>query len=119
MASGGTEIILGAVRKGTLGHAVMVGLGGVAVEVLKDTALLPVPFYAFEAHRALRKLKAWSLIAGYRGKKGVDAEEITRWMGSLALLVQDFPEIMELDINPVIATPEGLVAVDWRASWDF
>lgn len=119
MASGGTEIILGAVRKGTLGHAVMVGLGGVAVEVLKDTALLPVPFCAFEAHRALRKLKAWSLISGYRGKKGVDAEEITRWMGSLALLVQDFPEVMELDINPVIATPEGLVAVDWRASWDF
>lgn len=119
MASAGTEILLGAVRKGDLGHAVMAGLGGVAVEVLQDTALLPVPFSPAEAHRALRKLKAWRLISGFRGKKAADAEEIVRLLGGLGRLVQDFPEISELDINPVIAAPEGLVAVDWRAGWDF
>ncbi|AER65929.1 CoA-binding domain protein [Thermovirga lienii DSM 17291] len=119
MASGEMEIILGAVKKGSLGHAVMMGLGGVAVEVLKDTVLLPVPFSPAEAHIALRKLKAWRLISGYRGKKGADVEEIVQWLGSLARLVQDFPELSELDINPVIVTPEGLVAVDWRASWEF
>lgn len=117
MASPGTEIILGAVKKGDLGHGVMVGLGGIAVEILHDTALLPVPFSPQEAMKTLRKLRTWKLIAGYRGRKGIDTEELIRWMMSLARLVQDFPEIEELDINPVIAGPEGLVAVDWRASW--
>lgn len=114
MLAPGTELILGAVRDDALGHGVLVGMGGVGVEVFNDTALLHVPFSPEVGRAALEGLRCFPLLRGYRGKAGIDPDNVVRWMGRLAALLQDFPEIAELDLNPVIVGPKGLTAADWR-----
>jgi acetyltransferase len=116
MVSDFQEIILGARRDLTFGPVVLVGLGGVLVEVLKDVAMRVVPLDAAEAEAMVRRLRAFRLLAGYRGKKPRDLAALVEGLLAAARLVEAFPEIAELDVNPLMALPagQGAVAVDAR-----
>jgi acyl-CoA synthetase (NDP forming) len=108
----GVELALGVLRDRALGPVVMVGAGGVATEVHADRALLLPPFDAGEVLRALRSLRVWRLLEGYRGAAPVDVDALTRLVADLGRLAVDVPEVAELDLNPVLARPEGCAVVD-------
>ena len=97
-----TEVILGAIKDPSVGHAVMVGLGGTSVELLGDVAFAHVPFTAEEAKRAISSLKTYPLLTGYRGSTPVDIDDLIEHMLRLSRLLVDFPEIAELDLNPLL-----------------
>ena len=108
----GVEVALGVVREPGFGPLVMVAAGGVATGILDDRTFLLPPFTTTEAARAIRSLRIWPLLDGYRGATPIDTaglEEIVVALGELAL---DVPEIAELDLNPVMCTPAGTVLVD-------
>lgn len=110
----GTEVVVGGVRDAQFGPCVMVGLGGVLVEVLGDVAFAPAPLLAADAHRLLGDLHGFGVLAGARGRESVDLEALAGVVRSIGDLMTARPEIAELDLNPVLATPGGVVAVDWR-----
>lgn len=101
----GIETILGA-NKSSLGTAMMFGLGGVYVEVLKDVSFGIVPITQKDAKRMIEELKSGKILAGFRGTS-YDIEAILDCLGRLSQLLSDFPEIKELDINPLLVLPEG------------
>ncbi len=98
----GLEVILGCVRDESAGHAVMVGLGGVLVELLKDVAFLHVPFTREEAEDALFSLKSAPLLTAYRGSRGVNVDSLLDQMMNIGKLVSDFSGIAEIDLNPLM-----------------
>ena len=108
------ELILGVTRDPVLGHAVLVGYGGVGVEVFKDVRLLHVPFDARDADASLRKLQCFPLLEGYRGRKGADIPKLLGLLSALQRLVLDVPEIAELDVNPLIWDGDRFVVADAR-----
>ena len=108
------ELILGVTRDPVLGHAVLVGYGGVGVEVFKDVRLLHVPFDARDADASLRKLQCFPLLEGYRGRKGVDLPGLRGLILDVQRLVLDVPEIAELDVNPLIWDGDRFVVADAR-----
>jgi acyl-CoA synthetase (NDP forming) len=108
----GVEVALGLVRDPRLGPLVMVAAGGVATEVLSDRSLLLAPVTPQDAARALRSLRIWPLLEGYRGTEPVDEEALVDLVVTLGRLAVDVPELVEADLNPVLATPEGLALVD-------
>jgi acetate---CoA ligase (ADP-forming) len=115
MAPPGHEVILGVKRDATFGPMLLVGLGGVNVEALKDVALAPVPVDAEEARRLLLRLKSAPLLQAYRGRPPADVDALVEAMVRLALLAADFvDEIAEIDLNPVIvhAKGQGISVVD-------
>lgn len=102
--SGGREIILGLKREPGLGTLIMIGLGGIFVEVFKDASFrFAESFTREDAESMIRELKSYPLLEGVRGEKGVDREGLIDALGRLARLATDFPEITELDINPLLA----------------
>ncbi|MFZ5376573.1 MAG: acetate--CoA ligase family protein [Patescibacteria group bacterium] len=103
----GTETILGVNRAPGLGTMVMFGLGGIYVEVLKDVSLAFVPLTKTDAERMIDGLRSSAIFAGVRGQKPADRALMIESIGRLAQLVSDFPEIVELDINPLLVLPEG------------
>ncbi len=103
----GTEVILGVNKAPGLGTMVMFGLGGIYVEVLKDVNFAYAPLTEADAKRMINTLKTSDLFKGVRGQKPVDQEKLVECIGRLAQLVTDFPEITELDINPLLALPQG------------
>jgi acyl-CoA synthetase (NDP forming) len=110
----GVEIALGVVRDPSLGALVMVAAGGVATGVLDDRSFLLPPFSRQDAARAIRSLRMWPLLDGYRGAQPVDTAGLERMVVALGDLALDVPEIAELDLNPVMCTPGGAVLVDVR-----
>lgn len=108
------ELILGVTRDPVLGHAVLVGYGGVSVEVFKDVRLLHVPFDTRDADAALRQLQCFPLLEGYRGRKGADIPKLLELLAALQRLVLDVPEIAELDVNPLIWDGERFIVADAR-----
>ncbi|MEA2056426.1 MAG: acetate--CoA ligase family protein [Patescibacteria group bacterium] len=104
---GGTEVILGVNKALGLGTMVMFGLGGIYVEVLKDVNFAYPPLTKSDALRMINTLKTAELFEGVRGEKPRDKAALVECIGRLAQLVSDFPEIKELDINPLLALPEG------------
>lgn len=110
----GVELILGAKRDSVFGTVVMAGLGGVAAELFSDRSLGFPPLNERLARRMLETLKAWPLLRGYRGKPPVDMDKLIEAMMRLSYLVADFPEIMELDINPLLASETNVIAMDAR-----
>ncbi len=103
----GTEVILGVNKAPGLGTMVMFGLGGIYVEVLKDVNFAYAPVTADDAKDMIDSLKTAELFAGVRGEAPRDKQALVECIGRLAQLVSDFPEIKELDINPLMALPEG------------
>ena len=112
----GVEIALGVVRDSGFGPLVMVAAGGTAMAILEDRAFLMPPFSRQDAARAIRSLRVWPLLDGYRGSAPADAhalEDLVLALGDLAL---DVPALAELDLNPVMCRPEGVVAVDVKVA---
>ncbi|HDO26716.1 MAG TPA: CoA-binding protein [Bacteroidetes bacterium] len=110
----GQELIVGAKKEKGLGHLIMFGLGGVFVEVFRDVVFNIAPLTDKEAEAMPGSIKASILLDGFRGQKGVDKAKIVDIILRLSQLVTDNPDIKELDINPVLATSEGVHAVDAR-----
>jgi acetyltransferase len=113
MAAPGTEIVLGLSRDPVFGPIVMVGLGGIFVEVLKDVAFARVPVDEPHAHDMLDRLAGRAILDGARGRPAVDRKALARAIVAISNLALAHPEIRELDVNPVFAGPDGVVAVDW------
>lgn len=121
MSPAGREIILGVNRDPQFGPMVMFGLGGIFVEVLKDVTFALAPLTKEQALAMMKKTKSYKLLQGVRGQAGVDIDLLAENLQRLAQLVVDFPEIVELDINPMFAGPEGTkpIAVDARMSVEY
>jgi len=114
MASGGVEVIAGMVRDPQFGPAVMFGLGGIFVEILKDVAFEIAPVSREEAERLVKSIKGWPLLAGARGSKPCDLESLCSIITGLSRLALDLDEVKEIDLNPVLAGPDGARALDAR-----
>jgi acyl-CoA synthetase (NDP forming) len=113
MAGDGVELLVGVTRDPILGPAVTVGMGGVFTEILADVAVRPVPLDLRDAREMLASLRGAALLRGARGRPGVDLRALERLivqLGKLAAALGD--RLVELDLNPVIARPDGLVIVD-------
>jgi acyl-CoA synthetase (NDP forming)/GNAT superfamily N-acetyltransferase len=114
----GPELALGVVRDPGLGPLVMVAAGGTATEVWNDRTMLLAPVSPQDAARALRSLRIWPLLAGYRGSTPVDEQALVDVIVALGRLATDVPEIVEVDLNPVVATPDGVALVDTKIRLD-
>ena len=114
MAAPGAEMIAGLVRDPAFGPLVMFGLGGVAAELVGATALQVAPLTDQDAAELVRGLRSSPLLFGYRGAAPVDTAALEDLLLGLSVLGQQVPELVELDLNPVIARPDSVVAVDWR-----
>ncbi|MFO7574794.1 MAG: acetate--CoA ligase family protein [Bacteroidales bacterium] len=110
----GIELFAGARKESGFGHLVMAGMGGILIEVLKDFGTALAPVTKEEAGSVIRSLKSYPVIRGVRGKKGVNEELFAEIILRLSALVEIAPEIEELDLNPLLGTEEGIVAVDAR-----
>ncbi len=110
------EIIIGMNRDPQFGPLVMFGLGGIYVEVLKDVTFRVAPMSAFQAERMIQSIRSYPLLSGVRGQAPADVEAIADTILRIGQLVTDFPEIAELDINPLLVRDrgQGAVAVDMR-----
>ena len=113
-APAGLEIILGAKQDPAFGPVCLAGLGGIAAEAFQDVSLGLAPISAVEAGAMLDSLKASVLLKGFRGRPPVDRAMLLGLMLAVSRLAAGLPELTELDINPVIITPAGPLAVDAR-----
>jgi acyl-CoA synthetase (NDP forming) len=108
MANKGQEVILGINRDPSFGPMLMVGMGGVFVEIMKDVAFAPVPLTADDAHTLLNKLKGRKLLDGVRGEPPADVAALVELMVNLSHFAANFAdEIQEIDLNPVLVHPKG------------
>jgi acetyl coenzyme A synthetase (ADP forming)-like protein len=119
MLKGGQEVIVGAVSDGSFGKLVAFGLGGVLVEVLKDITFRLAPATKADALSMLDGIQAAEMLKGVRGGDAVNRDALAGLIVGVSELVSDFPEISEMDLNPVFATKEGAVAADVRIVVDF
>lgn len=110
----GTELFIGAKYEEKFGHVVLCGLGGIFVEVLKDVSCGLAPLSYPEAHSMIRSLRAYKIIQGTRGQKGVNETKFAEIIVRLSTLLRFATEIKEMDINPLLATSDRIVAVDAR-----
>jgi acetyltransferase len=108
------EILLGAKRDPNFGPVILFGMGGIYTEVLKDRALGLPPMNRLLARRLMQETKAYSLLQGYRNRPAADMERLEEMIIRLSELLIDFPEIAELDMNPVLIKDGNPVAVDAR-----
>ena len=114
MVEGGKELLLGMVRDSQFGPTVVVGFGGIYVEVLKDTAMRLCPLQVSEARAMLDELRMAPLLHGVRGEAPVDMRALSETICRFAQLAVDLPELAELEVNPLVAGPAGVIAVDAR-----
>jgi len=116
MVRDGMEIILGARRDPVFGPIVLVGLGGIFVEMFKDVAIRLVPFDEDEPERMIRQLRAFPLLRGARGQAPRELGAVRAGICAIARLIAGFDAIGELDLNPllVLAEGQGAMAVDAR-----
>ncbi|SYZ72042.1 Acetyl-CoA synthetase / acetyltransferase (GNAT) family protein [Candidatus Zixiibacteriota bacterium] len=113
-ARDGIELILGIKKDPVFGTVMMVGMGGIGTELLGDKTLGFPPLNERLARRMLESLKIWPLLQGYRGRPGVNIDKLIELLIRLSYLAADYPEISELDINPLLVTPRDAVALDAR-----
>jgi acyl-CoA synthetase (NDP forming) len=112
MAPRGIELIVGAKRSPGTGAVVMVGAGGVLTELLDDVAFCRAPAAMGAALRAIHSLRSQRLLDGYRGMPAIDKHAVANIMTALSAVMAANPDIVEVDLNPVIAWPSGAVVVD-------
>ncbi len=111
---GGLELIMGAKAEEGLGHAVMFGLGGIYVEIMKDVVFNLTPVASGEAREMLSSIKGSALLEGVRGQKGVDQAKLIEIIQRLSQLLTDLPAIQEMDLNPLMAFENKVFVVDAR-----
>jgi acetyl coenzyme A synthetase (ADP forming)-like protein len=119
MLLGGQEVIVGAVTDGSFGKLVAFGLGGVLVEVLKDITFRLAPATKQDALSMLDGIQAHEMLKGVRGSDPVNRDAIADIIVNVSRLITDFPEITEMDLNPVFATKANAIAADVRIVVDF
>jgi len=119
MVTGGHEVIVGIIRDPAFGPVVMFGLGGIFVETLQDTTFRLAPATPAESHGMLDEIRGAAILRGVRGMPAVDREALSALIANASQLAADFPEIIEVDLNPVVATASGVLAVDARLVVDF
>jgi acetyltransferase len=114
----GQELIVGARRDSVFGAVLLVGAGGTAAELFQDRALELPPLSERLARRMLESLRSWPLLQGYRGRPAANIDGLIEILMRLSYLVADYPEIKELDVNPLLVTPEDVIALDARIILD-
>jgi acyl-CoA synthetase (NDP forming)/GNAT superfamily N-acetyltransferase len=114
MITGGTEVIIGVVHEAVFGPLVVFGLGGVATDVLADRTTRLTPLTDTDSAAMIRSIRAAPLLLGHRGAEAADLAALQNLLLRVARLADDLPEIAELDLNPVIARPDGSHVVDAR-----
>ncbi len=110
----GLELFAGVKKEGNFGHMLFFGLGGIYIEVLKDITSELIPINETEANKMIRRLKSYALIKGVRGKTGVDEEVLAGILLKLSDLIISVPEIVEMDLNPLLGKANSIYAVDAR-----
>ncbi len=118
MAQPGVEVIIGATKDPQFGQVILFGLGGVLVEILKDVSMRLVPLTGRDARMMIREIKSLPLLQGYRQYPPCDLDSLEKAILNLSQFLEKYPDIKELDLNPVLCYPEGLVAVDARVVLD-
>jgi acetyltransferase len=108
------ELLLGAKKDPVFGAVIMVGMGGIAAEVFRDRALGLPPLNEALTRRMLESLKSWPLLKGYRGKPGADIDRLIEIIMRFSYLVADYPALQEVDVNPLLVTPDRAIALDAR-----
>lgn len=111
---GGLEVVVGTSTDPQFGPVIMFGLGGVFVEVLQDVVFRIIPIEEADAWEMLQEVRARALLEGYRGRPPVDKEALVRLLLQISRLVERWPWIEEMDLNPVFAYPRGLLVADAR-----
>ena len=114
MAAPGLELILGMHRDPQFGPVILFGMGGIAVELFRDVAMRLVPLTREDALSMLSEIKGAPLLRGFRGQRTIDENALVDGLLKLADIAREFPDIVEIDLNPVLAYPEGMVVVDAR-----
>jgi acyl-CoA synthetase (NDP forming) len=116
MVKVGKEVIVGMTKDPTFGPMLMFGLGGIYVEVLQDVVFRIAPLTRAEADEMVREIRSFPLLAGARGEKPSDLNAVVECILRVSQMVTDFPQIVELDINPLFAYKDGAgaMAVDAR-----
>jgi len=114
MASSSTEVIVGATKDPQFGPAIMFGLGGIFVEILKDVTFRIAPVTEDEAREMITDVKAYPLLKGYRNMPQADIEAIVEILLNTSRLVMEHQEIKELDLNPIMVYEKGAKTVDAR-----
>jgi acyl-CoA synthetase (NDP forming) len=114
MASPGLEVIVGMNRDPQFGPIILFGLGGIMVEIFQDVSLRLLPLTKEDAVSMIREIKGYGLISGYRGQPAVDEQALADCLLAVARISEDYPEIVEIDLNPVFAYPNGILVADVR-----
>lgn len=111
----GKQILIGLKKDYVFGHVVVVGLGGIFTEVIKDVSFRIVPFGFKEASKMLKELKGYSVLIGFRGGEKINIEKVVKLIYRMGLLAKKYPNIRELDLNPVVVNSREALIVDARA----
>lgn len=114
MITGGTEVIIGVVHEAVFGPLVVFGLGGMATDVLADRTARLTPLTETDSAAMIRSIHAAPLLLGHRGAPPANLAALQDLLQRVARLADDLPEVAELDLNPVIARPDGSHVVDAR-----
>jgi acyl-CoA synthetase (NDP forming) len=114
MATGSAELLAGVVQDEVFGPLVALGPGGVLAELIGDAGVCIAPLTDVDARRLATEGKTGALVRGFRGKPPVDEAALVDLLHRLSCLGDDLPEVAELDLNPIVAGPDGIVAVDAR-----
>lgn len=114
MAPKGTEIIIGATIDPTFGPTIMFGLGGIFVEILEDVSFRIVPIELVDAREMIKEIKAYKILEGARNTPSSDQKTLADILVKVSNMLIECPEIRELDINPILAYPDGAKIVDAR-----
>jgi acetyltransferase len=114
MAAEGVEVIIGTKYDDQFGPVIMYGLGGIMVEILKDVSFRVIPLASSDARKMIEETKSFPILNGSRGKPPLDKKAITKLLTLCSEIVLAYPEIAEMDLNPVIVHQQGLSIVDAR-----
>jgi acetyltransferase len=114
MLKGGREVVVGVANDPAFGPILMFGLGGIFVEVIKDVSFAVCPVSDVRARELVRGIRGYPMLQGVRGQAGVDEDALVEVIQRVSQLACDYPRISELEFNPLLAFPDGVVAVDLR-----
>ena len=114
MAPSSTEVIVGCIKDAQFGPTLMFGFGGTFVEVMKDVSFRIAPIAEADAREMMTEVKAYPILQGCRGQPPADIDTLTQILLNVSKLVMDYPEIRELDLNPVMVYEKGAKTVDAR-----
>jgi acyl-CoA synthetase (NDP forming) len=114
MAPSGLELIMGMTRDPQFGPVIIFGLGGITVELFRDVTMRLLPLTEKDAYEMLHEIKSAPLLQGFRGQPAVNEKALVSGLLKLTQIAEQFPDIMEIDLNPVLAYGEGMVVVDAR-----